>query len=303
MKNDIRRFIIRVCKRMRLVFPTETLYLKTRFLLEMGYRLDLKHPRTFSEKLQWLKLYNRRPEYSKMVDKYAAKDYVAGIIGEDYVIPTLGVWDTPEDIEWDRLPERFVLKTTHGGGSDGVILVKDKNKVDKNAVNNQLYLSLRQDIAKYSCEWPYKNVPRRIIAEQYISPTEGMDLPDYKWYCFDGEPRYCQVIQGRHSHETIDFFDTDWNHQEFIGLIPAASPAASPPMRPKNLEIQISIARKLSEGMPFSRIDLYEVNDKEYFGEITLYPASGFGEFKPEQYNEIMGEMIKLPERIGGGIY
>lgn len=296
MRKNKTPFLIRVCKRLKPVFPTEALYLKARFRLEMGYSLNLKHPQTFSEKIQWLKLYNRRPEYTTMVDKYAVKAYVAAKIGQEYVIPTLGVWNTPEEIEWDKLPRQFVLKTTHGGGSGGVVIIKDKESIDKGAVIRKLSSSLKQDIAYYSCEWPYQNVPRKIIAEEYIEPEEGVaDLPDYKWFCFDGEPRYCQVIQDRHSHETIDFFDTEWNHQEFIGLNPAVSHAVSPPNRPKNLETQINIARKLSKGMPFSRIDLYEVNGKEYFGEITLYPASGFGVFSPDKYNDTLGRMLTLP--------
>ncbi len=296
MRKNKTPFLIRVCKRLKPVFPTEALYLKARFRLEMGYSLNLKHPKTFSEKLQWLKLYNRRPEYTTMVDKYAVKDYVAAKIGKEYVIPPLGVWNSPEKIDWENLPRQFVLKTTHGGGSGGVVIIKDKGNIDKGAVIRKLSSSLKQDIAYYSCEWPYQNVPRKIIAEEYIEPEEGVaDLPDYKWFCFDGEPRYCQVIQDRHTHETIDFFDTEWNHQEFIGLNPAASHAVSPPKCPKSLETQIDIARKLSKGMPFSRIDLYEVDNHVYFGEITLYPASGFGVFSPEKYNDMLGRMLTLP--------
>lgn len=293
---------IRICKKLKPLFPSEALYLKARFRLEMGYSLDLKHPKTFSEKIQWLKLYNRRPEYTTMVDKFAVKDFVADKIGAEYMIPTLGVWETPEEIEWDKLPDRFVLKTTHGGGSGGVVICRDKAKLDKQKVTEKLRAALRQDIAYYSCEWPYKNVPRRIIAEEYLDPAPNVeDLPDYKWYCFDGEPRYCQVIQDRRRKETIDFFDTEWNHQEFVGLNPAAGLAAVTPTRPKNLEVQIEIARKLSKDMPFSRIDLYEVGENEYFGEITLYPASGFGTFTPWQYNEILGAMLNLPGEKWGG--
>lgn len=189
-----------------------------------------------------------------------------------------------------------MLKTTHGGGSGGVVICRDKVKLDKQQVIEKLRASLRQDIAYYSCEWPYKNVPRRIIAEEYIESSTGVqDLPDYKWFCFDGEPKYCQVIQDRYSKETIDFFDTEWNHQEFVGLNPAAGPAAEVPIRPAHLESQIMMAKKLSKGMPFARIDLYETGENSFFGEITLYPASGFGIFTPKQYNKIIGDMLKLP--------
>lgn len=266
----------------------------------MGYRLNLKTPKTFSEKLQWLKLYDRNPEYTKMVDKYAVKEYVAGIIGDEYIIPTLGVWDKPEDIEWEKLPEKFVLKTTHDGGGCGVVICKNKDSFDKDNAVSKLRQSLQHNTYKGGREWPYKNVPRRIIAEQLLEARpEVADLPDYKWYCFNGEPKYCQVIQNRHSKETIDFFDTEWNHQEFVGLNPAAGPAAGPaavmPRRPKHLETQIRIAHKMSKGLYFARIDLFETFDKTYFGEITFYPMSGLGVFNPEKYNLILGQMLELP--------
>lgn len=288
------------------LFPTK-IYLKLLFRLKMGYRLDLKNPKTFSEKLQWLKLYNRKPEYTKMVDKATVKDYVADIIGSEYIIPTIGIWNTPDEIDFEQLPNQFVLKTTHGGGSSGVVICKDKTNFDTKAARKKMARSMKQDIWHVLKEWPYKDVKPRIIAETYMESSPDVnDLIDYKWYCFNGEPKYCQVIQDRKKKETIDFFDTEWNHQDFVGLIPASGPtigsASIVPLRPKNLDIQIEIARKLAQGMPFSRIDLYEINDKEFFGEITLYPASGLGIFKPDQYNEILGKMLTLPDiKLGGG--
>ena len=271
-------------------------YLRLLFYLEKGEKLDLITPISFCEKLQWLKLYDRRPEYVKMVDKYAVKDYVSEIIGERFVIPTIGIWERPEDIEWDKLPERFVLKTTHGGGNTGVVICRDKLSFDTKAAVKKLKKSLRQDIYRSLREWPYKNVPRRIIAEQYIEPEgEAKDLPDYKWFCFNGEPRFCQVIQNRSSKETIVFFDTEWNRQEFIGLNPIAVPPEVLPKKPANLDAHLSIARQLSKNIPFARIDLFETGNRTYFGEITFYPKSGFGAFTPKKYNEILGEMIVLP--------
>ena len=279
-------------------------FLQLLFWLKMGYRLNLKHPKTFSEKLQWLKLYHRKPEYTKMVDKLAVKEIVSKTIGAEYVIPTLGVWDRPEEIDWEQLPDRFVLKTTHGGGSGGVVICPDKCKVERDVVVERLNRSLSQDIYRYFREWPYKNVPRRIIAEQFIDPAPDVsDLADYKWFCFSGEPKFCQVIQDRHSKETIDIFDVEWNHQNFVGLNPMAGPAAVVPSRPKNLDVQIEIARKLSQDIPFARIDLYETGENTYFGEVTFYPASGLGSFRPDQYNEMLGQMMKLPgEKMGGAI-
>lgn len=289
-------------------FLPDKFFLSCMVRVRCGYWPNWKNPQTFSEKIQWLKLYNRRPEYTTMVDKYAVKKYVADTIGEEYVIPTLGIWDKPEDIEWERLPNQFVLKTTHGGGNTGVVICKDKSNFDRQKAIEKLNKSLKQDIYRTLREWPYKNVPRRILAEQYIEPRpDTQDLPDYKWFCFSGEPRYCQVITNRSTEETIDFFDADWNHQDFIGLLPSKNSSLKhsdkTPERPTDLEKQVRIAKELSKEYPFSRIDLYSLNNETYFGEITFYPASGFGRFEPNKYNELLGEMLKLPgERLGGVI-
>lgn len=275
----------------------DKIYLQWEFRLKMGKKLDLNNPKTFSEKLQWLKLYNRNTEYTKMVDKYLVKDYVASIIGKEFVIPTLGVWDKPEDIEWDKLPDQFVLKTTHGGGSTGVVICKDKDTFDKQKAINKLNDSLKMDIYRLFKEWPYKNVPRRILAENYIAPDPNEnDLPDYKFFCFNGEPKYCQVIGGRNATETIDFFDFDWNHQPFHE--PRIFPHAHPqPLPPQHLVQMIGLARQLAVGKPFSRIDFYDVNGQVLFGEITFFPTSGMGGFDPEEWDFKFGEMITLPQK------
>ena len=277
------------------LLPEKT-HLKIEYWLKVGKKLNLDNPQTFCEKIQWLKLYNRKPEYTMMVDKLAVKKYVADRIGDEYVIPVLGVWEKPEDIDFESLPERFVLKTSHGGGGGGVIICKEKRTLDKQKVVDTMRRAMKQDIYKVNLEWPYKNVPKKIFAEQFIEDKFNVTgLPDYKWYCFGGEPKFCQVIKDRKTNETIDFFDTNWNHQEFIGLNPNVNHAKALPQRPVNLETQIQIARELSKNMPFSRIDLYAIGEKLYFGEITLYPASGMGKFRPEQYNMILGQMLVLP--------
>lgn len=289
-------------------------YLKLLYRFKMGHRLDLHNPKTFTEKLQWLKLYNRKPEYTTMVDKYAVKEYVAGIIGEQYIIPTLGVWDKPEQIDWDSLPDKFVLKTTHGGGGGGVVICRDKATFDRQAAISRLNQSLSSDIYRGLREWPYKDVPKRIIAEQFMAPVKACapkDLPDYKFFCFNGEPRYCQVIRDRHSKETIDFYDMDWAHQEFVGLNPVArndlNPiirnGLTPVARPENLEEMAEICRKLAKDEPFVRVDLYVIDNKKYFGELTFYPASGMGVFTPEEWNGRLGDLLTLPNAIGGGKY
>lgn len=282
----------------------DKLYLSLRYRFQMGHWIDWKNPKTFTEKIQWLKVYDRKPEYTTMVDKYAVKQYVADRIGDEYIIPTLGVWDRVEDIDWDFLPTRFVLKTTHGGGGGGVVICKDKATFDKQAAIAKLNDSLASDIYSGLREWPYKNVPKRIIAEKFMAPEKNpvpADLPDYKFFCFNGEPKYCQVIRDRRSMEAIDFYDIEWNHQEFVGLNPNVSNGRVPVAKPERLDEMIEICKKLAKDISFVRVDLYVIDDKQYFGELTFYPASGIGSFRPEDWNEKLGEMIALPNLIGGG--
>lgn len=290
--NELLVSCVQKCNRL---FP-DKLYLQLLFRLKMGYWPNLKNPKTFNEKLQWLKLYNRDHEYTTMVDKYAVKDYVANIIGREYIVPTLGVWDKPEDINWDSLPNQFVLKTTHGGGSTGVVVCKNKEAFDKSEAIEKLNQSLCQDDIYHRLrEWPYKNVNKRVIAEKYITPENSVsDLTDYKWYCFNGEPMFCQVIRDRHKEETIDFFDLAWNHQEFVGLNPQVKNAKIEPTCPQNLQKQITLARLLSKNIPFVRVDLYEEDGVVYFGELTFYPMSGMGCFRPKKYDFLLGDLINL---------
>lgn len=294
--KDFRSFIDWLVYRFCQWLP-DTIYLKIRYWLKMHKHLNLKKPKTFTEKLQWLKLYNRNPNYIKMVDKVQVKEYVSSLIGSKYVIPLLGVWDKPEEIDWASLPEQFVLKANNSGGNMGVVICRDKKNFDVQRAIRMLSKSLEKDIFRDMREWPYKNVPKRVFAEKYIAPNnDARDLADYKWYCFNGEPTFCQVIQDRTTNETIDFFDVEWNHQNFIGLNPSVTPSVTPIEKPKNLETHLYIARALSKGIPFSRIDLYDTGSCIYFGEITLYPASGIGFFVPQHYDTILGNMIRLDD-------
>ena len=299
--NDPSRILYGLVRKLAPFIKDDATYLKICYRLRVHKKLNLNSPHTFGEKIQWLKLYNRKSEYTRMVDKYAVKEYVANLIGEEYVTPTIGVWEKPEDIEWNDLPEKFVLKTTHGGGCVGVVICRDKKTFDKKKAVKHLKESLKQDIYTQLREWGYKNVKKRIIAEPFLEDAgaaDAQDLTDYKFFCFGGEPRYCQVIKDRHEKETIDFFDMEWQHQEFVGLNPVAGSAAVCPSRPSKFKEMQRIARTLSYGLPFSRIDMYEINDKVYFGEITLYPASGMGVFRPDKYNSILGNMIQLPNVV-----
>lgn len=298
LKSDRSTFMAAIIQNFFGWLPDKT-YLQLLYRFKMGHRLDLNHPKTFTEKIQWLKLYNRRPEYTLMVDKYVVKKYVADIIGEKYIIPTLGVWDKPEDIDWDALPNEFVLKTTHGGGSGGVVICKDKKTFDRNKAILTLRDSMNGDIYRSLREWPYKDVKKRVLAEKYMAPKDMVnnpiyDLSDYKFFCFNGEPKYCQVIRDRHSKESIDFYDMNWRHQEFVGLNPIASNGINPVPRPLLLDDMICICHKLSENMKFVRIDMYVIDNRIYFGEITFYPASGMGLFNPDKWNEELGNLISL---------
>ncbi len=272
----------------------DKLWLKILFKIKNGYVLDLEQPKSFCEKLQWLKLYGFKPEYTQMVDKYAVKEYVSKIIGSEFIIPTLGVWEKTKEIEWDTLPEKFVLKTTHGGGSCGVVICKDKNKLNRKKANNELNKSMSFTAGNSYREHPYMGVKKRIIAEKLIENKDGSEICDYKFYCFNGEPKYCQVIRDRQTKETIDFYDMDWCLMPFVGLNPKVNNGDTPAMRPYNLEEMKQVCRKLSKNIPFVRIDLYEVNKKIYFGEITFYPASGFGRFKPADWDYKLGELITI---------
>jgi len=268
-------------------------YVKTRYRLSTGEKIDLDNPQTFNEKLNWLKLYDHNPLYTTMVDKYAVKQHVASIIGEQYIIPTIGCWDKAEYIEWDNLPNQFVLKCNH---NSTVHICKDKSKFNKSAVIASLKKELKKNYFCKDREWPYKNVNRKVIAEKYMSDG-ARDLIDYKFFCFNGEPKYCQVIQDRNTKETIDFFDMDWNLQPFIGLNPFVENALKTPERPVRFDLMKLIAAKLSNGLPFARIDLYEINGQVFFGEITFFPASARGSFRPQKWDYTFGSWIKLPSK------
>lgn len=294
------QFMDSLVKHLGFMFSDKT-YLKLRYRFQMGEWPDLDNPTLFTEKIQWLKLHNRHPQYSIMVDKYTAKDYVASRIGNEYVIPTLGLWNSPKDIEWDKLPNQFVLKTTHGGGNGGVVICRDKNCFNKKEAICKLEDNQRSDIYNNFREWPYKDVKPRILAERFIETGDSgsNDLFDYKFFCFDGDPRFCQVIRDRNTHETIDFYDMEWNHQELSGLHPSKAlivPQGKTPVpKPLPLDKMIQICRTLSKDIPFLRVDLYVVGEKVYFGETTFFPASGIGTFQPKEWNKKLGYLIHIP--------
>lgn len=286
-------FFIVICKLFGW-WMSDKLYLSILYRMLFGRKLDWEHPSTFCEKLQWLKLYNRRPEYTTMVDKAAVKKYVADIIGEEYIIPTLGIWDSPEDIEWEKLPNRFVLKCTHD--SHSAIIVKDKEKLNKEETCKKLAKSLKKDYYKVSREWSYKNVPHRILAEAYLEPKPFTnDLPDYKFFCFNGKVKFVLIASDRNNpNEAVkfDFFDSNFNLLPFDQGFPHAKVI---PSKPNNFEMMKKVAEMLSKDIPQVRVDLYELGEHVLFGEYTFFDSGGFASFKPHEWNQIIGDMLVLP--------
>ena len=271
----------------------DKLYISLLYRKNVGRWPSLSHPCTFTEKLQWLKLHDRNPLYSILVDKHAVKPYISNKIGSEHVIPTLAVWNTVDEINPDVLPKGFVLKWNHDSGS--IFICRDKSSFDLERAKRKLSLGQRRNGFWYGREWPYKNITPCILAEQLLVDSDHPnDLIDYKFYCFNGEPAYCQVIRDRHVKETIDFYDMDWNHQEFVGLNPKAPNGSTPVAKPVTLDLMKGICKQLSHDIPFVRIDLYEVDGKVSFGEMTFYPASGFGRFTPSVWDERLGDMIHL---------
>lgn len=269
-------------------------FLKKAFRYSMGRELNLENPVTYTEKLQWLKLYDHRPEYTRMVDKYSVKQYVAERLGEEHVIPVLGVWERAEDIDFDALPQRFVLKTTHDSG--GIVVCKDKSKLDIEAARKRMKFFLKRDYYEHKREWPYKDVKPRIMAEQYMEDTRQGELRDYKFFTFGGEPRVLYIAQGRgKGGETVaDFFDMDFNHLPFTIDHDMAD---VPPEKPVQFEEMKRMAALLSQGTPQLRVDFYEVDGQIYFGEMTFFHCSGLNPFHPEEWDRIFGDWVTLPPK------
>jgi hypothetical protein len=268
-------------------------YLKIYYYRSTGKPLDLNNPQTFNEKLQWLKLYDRNPFYTKLVDKYEVKEYVASKIGKEHIIKTLGVYDSFSEIDFDALPNQFVLKCTHDSG--GIVICKDKKSLDIKAADEILTKGIKHNYYTRNGEWPYKNVTPRIIAEEYMEDTATSELRDYKFFCFNGVVRLLFVASDRQSktEETkFDFFDSDYN---FLPIINGHPNSTQHPVKPINFELMKEFAVKLSENIPHVRVDFYEVNGKVYFGEMTFYHNSGIVPFEPEMWDATIGNWLELP--------
>lgn len=277
----------------------DNVFLERKFKILMGKDLNLENPQTFNEKLQWLKLYNRKSEYTMMVDKYKVRQYIADTIGEQYLIPLLGVWDDPDEIDFESLPDQFVLKCNHNSGT-GMCICKDKSKLDIKEVRKGLKRGLAENYYLLGREWPYKDVPRKIIAEQYMEDPETSALRDYKFFCFGGIAKCYKVDFGRFFDHKANYFTADGELMR-IGEEDFPLDFEKDIPVPYNLEKMKELAARLSKEHPFLRTDFYDADGKVYFGELAFYPSSGFGKFICNGNDELLGSWLKLPESAGGG--
>ena len=267
-------------------------FIKWEYFSGMGKFPDLDNPTTYNEKLQWLKLHDIHREYSKLVDKYESKEVVRRLIGDEYIIPTLAVYDSLDEIDFDKLPNQFVLKTTHDSG--GVVVCPDKTKLDWKAARRKLEKSLRHNFFYEHREYPYKDVKPRIIAEKYMVDESGTELKDYKFFCFDGKCKMLFIATGRNTGDVkFDFYDPDFNHLPFVQGHPWTTKEIK---KPEGFSKMIALAEELSKGFRHVRVDLYDINGKIYFGELTFFHFSGNVPFEPEIWDYKIGEWLKLPE-------
>lgn len=275
-------------------FVPSRVYIKLQFKNFIGKELDLKNPQSFNEKMQWLKLYDRNPQYTKLVDKFEVRKYIAEKIGNQYLIPLLGIYDSFEDIDFDQLPKEFVLKPTHTSGD--VFICKDKTKINYEDLRETVNKWLKRNYYYVHREWPYKNIKPRIICEKFMVDESGSELKDYKFYCFNGEPKCILVATERHSETgtKMDFYDIDWNLLPFKRTSPRSGTVIN---KPKSFDKMVEISRILSKDIPFVRVDFYDVNGHLYFGELTFYPSSGLEKFFPEKYDYILGSWLTLPDK------
>lgn len=297
-QGKLKDFLLDILEKKELIvrrFVNPEKYIKKIFWQRMHRNLDLDNPKTYSEKLQWLKLYYHDSLLTKLVDKYEVKKYVADKIGKQYVIPTLGVWDKFNDIDFSSLPNQFVLKCTHDSG--GLVICKDKSNLDIKAARKIINSSLKRNFYYMGYEWPYKDVLPRIIAEEYKEDTVTKELRDYKFFCFRGLVKAMFVATGRHEKNEdvkFDFFDENYIHLPFRQ---GHENANILPEKPLCFEEMKLLASRLSEGLPHARVDFYEVNGSVFFGEITFFHHGGWTPFDPEEWDVIFGSWLNLPEK------
>ena len=279
----IRQYIFRIIP--------DKLYLKIIFRIKIGKKLNLKDPKTFNEKLQWLKLYDRNPKYTMMADKYKVREYVKEKIGEEYLIPILGVYDKFDDIDFNKLPNKFVIKCNHDSGS--VIICKDKKKFNQKVAKKKIDRAMKYNYFYVGREWQYKNIERKIIIEEYLNKLDG-DVKDYKFFIFNNHFVYSFVCSNRQEKVKFTFFD---KNGKFIDIKQGGADNDKNVKLPINYEKMIKLSETLAKGTTELRVDFYEVEGKIYFGELTFFDSSGFAKFEPEEWDEKIGSWLKLPKK------
>lgn len=277
-----------------LKFIPDKMFLQIYYFARFKKFINFKKPETYNEKLNWLKLNDRQDIYTKLVDKYDVKTEISKLIGEEYMIPTLGIWDTFDEIDFDNLPDNFVLKCTHD--SEGVFIVKDKNKLDKKELKKKVNKAMKYNFYYIGREWPYKNIKPRIIAEKYMEDHVDKELRDYKFFCFDGIAKFMFIATDRGIGETkFDYYDLEFNHLDIVQHYPNSDKEIKKPI---NFEKMIQFSEKITQyfKIKHARIDFYEVDGKLYFGEITFYHFSGLQPFKPNEWDKKIGDLLILEE-------
>ena len=286
------KYFLLIFDKYNIIRLDDKFFIKLKFERCLSKKIDMDNPKTFNEKLQWLKLYDRKDIYTNMVDKYEAKGYVSKIIGKEYIIPTIGIYNNFDEIDFSKLPNQFVIKCTHDSG--GVVICKDKRNFDYNFAKRKINKSMKKNFYYSGREWPYKNVKPRIIIEEYMIDSKFNELRDYKFFCFNGKVKFFKIDFDRFVSHKANYYDINGNILKFGELVcpPDYNKKLSMPL---NLKKMIKLSEILSKKIPFVRIDFYEMNGKVFFGEITFFPNSGLGKFIPEEWDEIIGNYLDLP--------
>lgn len=294
--HNPRHILYAILHRMPWLIPDDAKYLSTLYKLELGIKPDLDHPNKFSEKIQWLKLHDHNPLYTTLVDKLAVKEFVRERLGDEYVIPVIAEWDTPEQIKWAKLPNQFVIKTNHDGGGNGIVICKEKSKFSIAKAMQELNHSFNRSLYMVGREWPYKNVEKRVFAETFVNDSNG-ELRDYKFFCFNGKVKCFKIDYNRQIYHQANYYDPQCHLLRY-------GEAACPPNFdagihiPENIQEMVALAEKLARDIPFVRVDFYNVDGRIYFGEITFYPASGMSKWVGEvDVDSLWGEWLHLPAR------
>jgi len=291
------QFLFRTCavKFMRLpvirrVVPA-SFFASLEYRLEMGKKLNLKNPHTLSEKVQWLKLNDRNPIYVRLMDKYEVRQYIKSEVGEQYLVPLIGLYDTVDEIPFEALPNQYVIKCTHDSGS--VIFKNAANLISTQDIKTHLAKALQTNYYYQHREWGYKDIRPRVICEHLIHTRDGNQPRDYKYFCFDGEPRFLVVVTDRATGAMMNFYDLEWNVLPVTQHYPPINYVLD---RPGKFSAMIDIARKLAQGFRHMRVDMYlDAEENIFVGELTFYHFAGIVKFEPEEYDEYFGRFFHLP--------